>query len=49
MASGKTPAAVYEKKCRNCSLMGICMPAMPGRAGQVARYVERQLKDAKGE
>jgi CRISPR-associated exonuclease Cas4 len=46
LASGKTPAAVYEKKCRNCSLIGICMPAMPVRAGQVARYVERQLRDA---
>lgn len=49
LGSGKTPAAVYEKKCRNCSLLDLCMPAMPARPGQVARYVERQLKDAAGE
>jgi CRISPR-associated exonuclease Cas4 len=49
LASGKTPAAVYEKKCKNCSLIDLCMPAMPARPGQVARYMERQLKDAAGE
>jgi CRISPR-associated exonuclease Cas4 len=49
LTSGKTPAAVYEKKCRNCSLIEICMPTMPARSSQVARYMERQLKDAAGE
>lgn len=48
LASGKTPAAVYEKKCRNCSLIEICMPEMPARPGLVARYVERQLRDSAG-
>jgi CRISPR-associated exonuclease Cas4 len=49
LASGKTPAAVYEKKCKNCSLIDLCMPALPARPGQVARYMERQLRDAAGE
>lgn len=26
--SGKTPAALYEKKCDNCSLIEICMPKL---------------------
>ncbi len=49
LASGKTPAAVYEKKCKSCSLIDLCMPAIPARPGQVARYMERQLKDAAGD
>jgi CRISPR-associated exonuclease Cas4 len=41
---GRTPAAVYEKKCEKCSLLSLCMPAMPARAGTVARYIARQVK-----
>jgi len=46
LTSGETPAAVYEKKCRNCSLVEICMPTMPTRSGHVTRYMERQLRDS---
>lgn len=34
-----TPAAVWEKKCRQCSLLNICQPRAVGRSA--ARYVER--------
>ncbi|MBN1127938.1 MAG: CRISPR-associated protein Cas4 [Chitinispirillaceae bacterium] len=38
--SGKTPAAVYEKKCERCSLMDICMP----EAGMsVGKYLKERL------
>jgi CRISPR-associated exonuclease Cas4 len=42
--AGKTPAAAYEKKCERCSLLEVCMPAMPARASVVGRYIERQVK-----
>lgn len=39
--SGRTPTAVYEKKCESCSLMPVCMPkTMNGR-----RMVDRYIKD----
>jgi CRISPR-associated exonuclease Cas4 len=39
--SGRTPPAVYEKKCESCSLMPVCMPkTMNGR-----RIVDKYIKD----
>jgi len=39
---GQTPPAVYEKKCRSCSLIDICQPKATG--GRSARsYLERAL------
>jgi CRISPR-associated exonuclease Cas4 len=39
--SGRTPRAVYEKKCEHCSLFELCMPAA-GRA-DVKKYMDEML------
>jgi CRISPR-associated exonuclease Cas4 len=44
IASRRTPAAVYEAKCRNCSLLSLCMPTAAVRQGSVAAYIARHLK-----
>ena len=44
IASRRTPAAVYEAKCRNCSLLSLCMPAVAARQASVAAYIARHLK-----
>jgi len=46
--SGRTPAAVYEKKkCDRCSLLDICMPEATGqKAKRVSRYVQAQIAAA---
>lgn len=48
LAAGRTPAAAYDAKCDNCSLIDICLPRGVGerRAGRVARYVASALRDA---
>lgn len=42
-ASGRTPAAVYEAKCRSCSLLELCMPKALEKAPRVARYLATAL------
>lgn len=37
--AGVTPRAEYQKKCRNCSLLSVCMPKLAGSAGRVAGYM----------
>ena len=44
LRSGLTPPAVYEAKCRNCSLLALCMPETVSRARSVAAYVTKYLK-----
>jgi CRISPR-associated exonuclease Cas4 len=39
--SGRTPRAVYEKKCEHCSLFELCMPEA-GRA-DVKKYMDEML------
>jgi CRISPR-associated exonuclease Cas4 len=39
--SGKTPLAVYEKKCEHCSLFELCMPE--ARKGDVKKYMDEML------
>ncbi len=42
ITGGRTPRAVREPKCDQCSLLNICMPdALPGRSA--LRYTERAL------
>ncbi|MDD5673731.1 MAG: CRISPR-associated protein Cas4 [Chitinivibrionales bacterium] len=43
IASGKTPPAIYEKKCDNCSLSDVCMPEA-GHRKSVEKYLEEVLK-----
>ncbi len=42
IATGRTPAAVREPKCRNCSLLNVCLPEAMERAS-AARYFARAL------
>lgn len=37
--AGITPPAVYDKKCKQCSLMEICLPKSLGRKRDVGRYL----------
>ncbi len=43
--SGKTPLARYEKKCKSCSLMTLCMPKVAGAAKSVNRYISQVLAE----
>jgi CRISPR-associated exonuclease Cas4 len=46
VSAGMTPQASYdEKKCPNCSLLGICMPKKSSRGRSVSAYLERMLKE----
>lgn len=37
--SGKTPSARYEKKCKSCSLLEVCMPKVTGVKKNIKRYM----------
>lgn len=37
--SGGTPQARYEKKCRSCSLLDVCMPKVTGIKKNVGKYL----------
>jgi len=37
---GQTPAAKYEKRCENCSLLEQCMPKILGGGKKVQNYLE---------
>jgi CRISPR-associated exonuclease Cas4 len=39
IASGITPRASYEKKCKQCSLLSICLPKSLGRNRNISRYL----------
>jgi CRISPR-associated exonuclease Cas4 len=41
-----TPAAVYSKKCKSCSLYQICLPKTVGRKGAVARYLNKIIEES---
>jgi CRISPR-associated exonuclease Cas4 len=43
--SGMTPAPVYGKRCKNCSLVGQCLPNRTGKESSVRRYLERMVKE----
>ena len=41
---GETPPPVDDaKKCRRCSLSGLCLPRAAGRRGRVAEYLDEAL------
>jgi CRISPR-associated exonuclease Cas4 len=42
---GKTPKAVYAKRCDSCSMKGLCLP----KTGNKAKSIDRYLIDATGE
>jgi CRISPR-associated exonuclease Cas4 len=39
MASGKTPSPSYQKKCKQCSLLNVCLPKSLGTNRSVKRYL----------
>ena len=44
VADGKTPAAVYSKKCESCSFIDECFPESAGKRKSVRAYIERRLR-----
>jgi CRISPR-associated exonuclease Cas4 len=44
IASGKTPPPVYEKRCKNCSLIGECLPKAIGKKSSVKRYLAQMVE-----
>ena len=49
VASGVTPPAAYEKKCKSCSMLDVCLPESAGAGRSVQRYFTKALTDALGE
>jgi CRISPR-associated exonuclease Cas4 len=43
IASGMTPPPIYEKRCKNCSLIGECLPKSIGKKSSVKRYLARMM------
>ncbi|NOZ19591.1 MAG: CRISPR-associated protein Cas4 [Planctomycetes bacterium] len=43
---GKTPPAVFSKKCERCSLLDHCMPRATGSAQSVRAYLAQAIKDS---
>ncbi|MBI4962191.1 MAG: CRISPR-associated protein Cas4 [Desulfomonile tiedjei] len=41
--SRSTPKAKYQKKCRECSLLAVCMPKVTGVQRNVAAYLQKAL------
>ncbi|MDZ4722650.1 MAG: CRISPR-associated protein Cas4 [candidate division Zixibacteria bacterium] len=48
-AIGKTPPPVYEKKCRSCSLIDICMPKVTGSKRNPVSYLNKIIADIAAE
>ncbi|MEN6486737.1 MAG: CRISPR-associated protein Cas4 [Syntrophobacteraceae bacterium] len=46
IASGKTPAPEYGKKCRSCSLMDACLPRPCGARSSVTRYMASVMEES---
>lgn len=42
--SGKTPSAVFQKKCENCSLVEICMPKIE-KIRVTDTYIDKYISD----
>ncbi len=42
--AGKTPAAIYSRKCRRCSLIDSCLPRSTGSRKKVQRYIEKAIQ-----
>jgi CRISPR-associated exonuclease Cas4 len=44
--SGKTPPARYEKKCKSCSLLALCLPEAMERPKNTQAYLLREIDRA---
>lgn len=46
LAAGRTPLATYDpKRCDPCSLLEVCQPRLLKLAGNVHRWLEKQIRD----
>jgi CRISPR-associated exonuclease Cas4 len=45
LALGNTPPAVYDKKCKQCSLIEVCLPGQLGRRRDISRYLLNAIWD----
>ena len=43
MDAGVTPAAQYEKRCENCSLLNLCMPKVAGRGKSAVQFLNEAI------
>ena len=41
--AGRTPSAVYDKRCDNCSLLGLCLPRSAACGKSARRYLARTI------
>jgi CRISPR-associated exonuclease Cas4 len=45
LETGSTPPAVFDKKCKQCSLLEICLPGSLGRKRNIKRYLASALDE----
>ncbi|MBW2096776.1 MAG: CRISPR-associated protein Cas4 [Deltaproteobacteria bacterium] len=43
MEAGETPKPVYGRKCRDCSMKGLCLPETVGRGWSIENYLKDSL------
>jgi CRISPR-associated exonuclease Cas4 len=48
VASGRTPPAVQQKKCKQCSLVELCMPKLGRRSRSAAAYLRHIMEGGDG-
>lgn len=48
-AKGETPPAVRDKRCRNCSLAGVCLPQLVTGAKKSQAYLDSLLEEMRNE
>ncbi len=46
LSNGRTPPAVYEKRCERCSLIGECLPKKMEMKSPVKRYLQRTMEQS---
>jgi len=39
-----TPPAVYDNRCKHCSLINLCSPLIASKKNSVSAYIERQIE-----
>lgn len=48
LSQGRTPPAVYEKKCDRCSLLQFCIPKSTASGRSASRYLAQIIAEAAG-
>lgn len=41
--AGKTPTAINSRKCRNCSMVDLCVPDLAGKTNKVQKYISKNI------